>query len=1549
VVLHAPVRVGSSVRHSLSPRPLREAHADPRGSADAVAPPRRTEPAPPRAAREENAPDPVAQKTPGLSAPTELLQFDGASINDDVALFGYGLGITGPNGAVGPDHYFQTISIVFRIFDKSGNLLLGPLPTYTIWTGLGGICETDRPFGPVVKYDALADRWFISQDAFDNDDETRHQCIAVSTSGDPGGTWARYDFVIDPRASSTRFGIWPEAYYMAAYEYDENDVPGIGAYAFDRSAMLAGLPATFQYVDVGATHPNTVWGIPADLDGLVPPPAGSPNFILALGADFIDGSPEDLVHVWKFHADFEDPESSTFEGPVDVPIAEFNGLDCGFEGFGPGCVPQRDSPQGLFAFPSVLMYRLAYRNFGDHESLVTNFTVDVDPGDPEHAAIRWFELRDPGGEPVVFQEGTYAPDDSYRFIGSIAMDINGNTALGYSKSDSTIHPSLGVTGRLDGDPPGTMGTETVFFEGPASQNPFFNGWARFDSLVVDPTDGCTFWFTGRYVGEPDPFEEYTRIGAFRFSSCTTGPSGSIEGTVTAVGTGLPIAGARVTAGASETTTDGSGHYRFATLPVGSYDMTASRYLYVTGSAAGIAVEEGETTTQDFALTTAPVVLLNGVVKDGSGGMWPLYAKVEISAAAPGFPGVTLHTDPVSGYYLTSLPAGDYTMEVAAVVPGYDPQVAEESLPAAAANHPLGIVKNFALLVSEACVAPGYSSVAEGLAESFDGGVLPPGWSIVNNSLDGGGPWTIAEGGDPCGMFPGNLTGGSGPYALVNSGCDGAVTDDTELISALIDLSSLSSAQIRFQDYFLDINYPAIADVDLSTDGGASWTNVLSQTTSANGLKVIDIPSAAGQPDVRVRFHYTGFFSWFWQVDDIVVGLAGCAAGTGGLVVGNVHDANTGAGLTGAAVSVLGGPPTTSFSTPDDPNQDDGLYILYAEAGVQTLEASLPGYAPQSQGTTVIPTSARRLDFNLAAGLLEAGPRPLSARLDPGASGELTLTLTNSGTAPAAFQISELDVPVAGSAASVPSGPFADPEKVALARARVPEGRTPSHFMGDLPALPHPVVAPPLAAGEIAASYPTGFGQTYGIAFDLQRGDFWVENDDDRRAYRFLTDGTNTGETIDNSSWVAFFVNDGTYQSRSDRLWFVNFGGEPCFYELDPAARVPTGSRICPDFGGFSIDGLAYDPVSDTFYFSDASGGSVYHIDASATVLDSAYVGLSISGLAYNPATGHLFALTNHPAGEGSDVYVLDARNGYAETGAFDITDGGSPVLTEFGSGGLEIDCAGNLWLIDFLTGTIYEAESGETGVCDVFDVPWLSEEPESGVVGPAAFHGAPSALPVTVTFDATLLTPGLRQAQLRFATDTPYALDPVPVDLTVRFLDVPDGSFAENYIYGAAGAGIMPGCGANNFCPGGSVTRADMAGYIERAIHGPEYVPPAYAGAFGDVQAGDYNADYIQGLFEDGITAGCGGGNFCPTQPNNRAQMSVFIVKAVEGSDFEPPPATGIFHDVPASDPFAPWIEYLYQLGVTAGCGDGNYCPTAAITNAQMAVFLVKAFQLPHL
>ena len=233
---------------------------------------------------------------------------------------------------------------------------------------------------------------------------------------------------------------------------------------------------------------------------------------------------------------------------------------------------------------------------------------------------------------------------------------------------------------------------------------------------------------------------------------------------------------------------------------------------------------------------------------------------------------------------------------------------------------------------------------------------------------------------------------------------------------------------------------------------------------------------------------------------------------------------------------------------------------------------------------------------------------------------------------------------------------------------------------------------------------------------------------------------------------------------------------------------------------------------------------------------------------------------------------------------------------------------------------------------------------------------AGASSPVTCTFDSTGLTPGLRQGQLMFRTDTPYPVLPVPVELTVRFLDVADSSLFESFIYGAAGAGVMPGCdpAGFQFCPDVLVTRADMAGFILRAVHGPAFVPAPYAGAFADVHAGDPNADYIQSFFEEGFTAGCGGGNFCPDAVHTRGQTAVFILKGVHGPGYVPPPCAGthVFDDVPCPPtpeaPFGDWIGQLFVEQVTAGCGGNAFCPDAGIPNAQMAAFLVKAFHIRH-
>ena len=818
------IHVGRAARQGVLRRPLTELRVD--GAHLVPGSPRPESSASPSRPAPGDRPrvDPVLQAPAGPTspnAPPEEIQFDGATNNDNLPFFKSVSPPPDANGAAGPEHYFQTINLVFRIFDKSGNLVLGPLPNFSLWTGLGGFCESANAGTPLVKYDTMAGRWLVSQVGFDPGDGSTHLCIVSSTSADPTGTYNQYDFVLDSSSlgTSLRLGIWPEAYYATVNQFKGFADAGFGIYALDRSAILAGGAATFQYVDAGTTHPATLWALPADLDGIAPPPEGAPNVSIALGADFLDGSPEDLVHVWRFHADFADPGSSTFEGPVDVPIAPFAALDCGSL-IGGGCVPQLDSEQLLHANPSRLMYRLAYRNFGDHESLVTNFTVDGTSGE-NRAAVRWFELRDPNGAPEIFQQGTYAPDASYRFIGSIAMDRNGNATLGYSKSDARIHPSLAVTGRLAGDALGTMGAENTFFEGPRSQPPVVGFWGFYSSMAVDPTDDCTFWFTAEYVGEPAPFFEYTRIGAFKFPSCTSGPTGALEGTVTEAGSGLPFAGARVTAGASETT-DG----RRRPLPVpraAGRDLRHDRHQVRSDSGLRFRCRGRRRRHDDAGLRAArlaPTVLLNGVVRDGSGAGWPLYARVRITGP-PEFAPAELFTDPVTGYYGITLVTGvTYTLSTESIVPGYAPDVRSLLVETAAAHTPRGIVEIIELTIdATACNAPGYALDAEGLSERFDSGTLPPGWNVVNNG--GGLGWTIHEGADPCGLFDGNQTGGVGPFALVNSHCEGEVSEDTELVTPSVDLSALSSVQIRFDQDF-NGGFPAfgeIADVDVSTDGG----------------------------------------------------------------------------------------------------------------------------------------------------------------------------------------------------------------------------------------------------------------------------------------------------------------------------------------------------------------------------------------------------------------------------------------------------------------------------------------------------------------------------------------------------------------------------------------------------------------------------------------------------------------------------------------------------------------------------------------------------------
>jgi hypothetical protein len=955
-----------------------------------------------------------------------------------------------------------------------------------------------------------------------------------------------------------------------------------------------------------------------------------------------------------------------------------------------------------------------------------------------------------------------------------------------------------------------------------------------------------------------------------------------------------------------------------------------------------------------AYAGSPNVTVSGEVKDGSGHVWPLFAKLEFTSASND--PVVAYSDPVTGAYAAIVPDGaTYAVAVTAIATGYAPKAGQ----VVAAGSPIDA--DWTLVASALCDAPGYAPGTFGpavLSEGFDGGVLPAGWTL---DTQGGNGWTIESGGDPCGQFDGNRTGGSGPYALLNSNCPGFQFDDASLVTPSVDLTGVSNAEIQWANDFINSGVFSVADVDVSIDGGTNWVNVWhsDQTVSGPGTVIADMSFAAGHANVKARFHYVGFFGWWWQVDDVKIGPFSCAVVTGGLLVGKVSDLNTGIGINGATIVDLhtGGQQTKTGPAPD---QGDGFYSFFAEgSGDQPFEADAEHYTSMLLHATIVPDSVVRLDFALPAGILDASPRPLSAVVTLGGSQSLTLDVVNTGSGDGFFSIHEVDVPPPPAVdASRPAHVLSQQERLAL-RQRLT--LTPS--IAKKPPVVSPIHAPQTAgAGNVVSSFAPGLVGAYGLAYDTDTNRIWISNSDAPQAgffgdgldYEFQPDGTATGETIDLQDAPSPWQGDGTYNARTGMIWqtgvsFLLDAPGQCLFEVDPSTKAVTGKRICgPWQSAPALVGLAYDYATDTFYVGDQAG-TITRIDSAGNVLDTGAIGAQISGLAYNPTTRHLFVQTFLMAPY--DIYVVAPQEGYHVLSGFAVTSDGVPVLNA-GGVSLESDCAGHLWVYDVFGGKVFEVESGEPGWC-VTDIPWLSEDPTSGLI-PASGGGGGSTLPVTVSFDSTGLLPGLRLRSLVFTTDTPAPVAPVPVALTVLFNDVPEGAFAWNFIHAAAGAGVMPGCNpyapAYAFCPTEVVTRRSMAGFIERGAHGALTPPPVYQGEFDDVLLGSFNADYIQGLLEDGITAGCSiqPRLYCPDVPVTRAQMAVFVWKALKGD--EPPPAcTGIFADVPCPGGFAvDYIEGIANAGITAGCGGGDYCPDAGITNAQMAVFLVRGFRIPY-
>ncbi|MGZ4888509.1 MAG: hypothetical protein ACXWBH_04960, partial [Candidatus Angelobacter sp.] len=511
----------TDVHHDVS-RPLRDmANTAPAQAATAPEEDEPIRPIPiPPGTKSAGDPDPVLQRTaadaPSLLAPTPGLNFEGLG----TGIPGFIIAGAPPdtNGAVGLTQYVQWVNLSFAVFDKTtGAMTLGPVAGRSLWQGFGGNCETNNDGDPIVLYDKLADRWVFSQFAVRTPGVPGglgpfFQCVAVSTTSDATGTYNRYAFQYSSFDDYPKMGVWPDAYYVSFNMFAPPNFAfaGADACAYDRAAMLAGQAATQICFQQG----SSIGGLlPSDVDGHTPPPAGSPNYMIFFGAN--------VLNLFKFHVDFATPANSTFTGPTVIPVAPFTPL-CN----GPSnCVPQLNTTTLLDSLSDRLMYRLAYRNFGDHESLVVNHSVAVGANAFSAGGVRWYELQNPGGTPVVAQQSTFAPDtNSFRWMGSIAMDQVGDIALGYSLSSSSTFPTVALTARAGGDPASTMGPETIIVNGTGSQTTDIVGnhltrWGDYSAMQVDPSDDCTFWYTTEYLQNSGIFNWNTRIATFKFPGC----------------------------------------------------------------------------------------------------------------------------------------------------------------------------------------------------------------------------------------------------------------------------------------------------------------------------------------------------------------------------------------------------------------------------------------------------------------------------------------------------------------------------------------------------------------------------------------------------------------------------------------------------------------------------------------------------------------------------------------------------------------------------------------------------------------------------------------------------------------------------------------------------------------------------------------------------------------------------------------------------------------------------------------------------------------------
>jgi hypothetical protein len=823
-----------------------------------------------RAPQTVNWVDPVAQTSFGVGLmPEPTMNFAGL----DFQSWGSGWP-PDTNGDVGPDHYIQNVNTAIGIYDKATGAELVAITFDSFFSGPAGTpCNNNHQGDPIVLYDPLVDRWVVTDFAwFDgNPSAGFYECIAVSQSGDPvSGGWYFYALRADTGSFSgylndyPKLGVWSDGWYMSANMFQE--VPpgsgfGVRVWALDRASMIGG--GSLNEVHFDCTSPECASLLPSNLRGDLPP-AGSPNYFAAV-------EPPDNFYIWEFDVDWTTPGNSTFGGPTSVSIADF--------AIAPS-IPQLGTSMLLDSLSFRLMMQLQYRNINGVESLWANHSV----ANEGSVGVRWYEVGDPGGTPTLVQQGTYQPDENYRWMGSLAVDQDGNMAVGYSVSSETMYPAIRYAGRLAGEVPGTLPqNETVLIQGGGSQTGI-NRWGDYSAMTVDPDDDCTFWYTTEYYLTSGNNWQ-TRIGSFKYPSCGQSKS-YIEGVVRNSVTMEPVEGVPIIASSDDMTisvmSDPTGYYTM-TLLAGTYQMTAGPFLpgYPTSSeVSNIFVAKSSTVAQDFTLTPVPNLVEAGVSIDDN-----VTNGNDNGYLEPGEGGVLLWEGLLNNGAITST---NIAANLVSLTPGLTIDTPAASYPDISAGEIMTNTTPFSISVANTvpCGEELYlnkgvvdSTNSYEIALSFNASQPLPRTDVFNNDVESGAVgWTT--GGD-LNNWAIIATSAHSPVHSWTDSPGGNYPDNANswLRTPAYDLSGKRNVQISgWFTYALEAGYDYVY-LDYSLDGGLTWSGDSQALVIFNGYqsnwtqRTVNAPMLDEQENIALRFRLvsdSGVNDEGIFIDDIVM-------------------------------------------------------------------------------------------------------------------------------------------------------------------------------------------------------------------------------------------------------------------------------------------------------------------------------------------------------------------------------------------------------------------------------------------------------------------------------------------------------------------------------------------------------------------------------------------------------------------------------------------------------------------------------------------------------